>query len=130
MAAHALAELDEGVLNVARMFFVLQVFGDLFVGKAAAKPSVPPKEEGHQDNEPGGDEKERAIARRHFVMRGRGGLRGRILRGEFRLITIFGRGSKTSHFVSKSLFYWTGKMRRSVAKHGRGSAAPLQPTGL
>src|SRR5690349_24879091 len=114
MAAHALAELNEGVLNVARMFFVLQVCGDLFVGKAAAKPSVPPKEEGHEDDEPGGDEKERAIARRHFVMRGRGWLRGGILGGEFRLITIFGRGWKTGHFVYKSLSNWSGKMRLSV----------------
>ena len=57
VAAHALAELNEGVLNVARMFFILEVFSDLFVGEAAAKPGVPPKQERHQDDQPGSDEK-------------------------------------------------------------------------
>src|SRR5206468_2024583 len=40
VVAHALAKLDEGMLDVARMLFVLQVFGDLFVRKPAAKPGV------------------------------------------------------------------------------------------
>src|SRR5207245_10718879 len=76
-ATHALAELNESVLDVARMLFVLEVFGDLRVREAAAKPGVPPEEEGHEDDQPGGDENEGAIAWGHFVMR-RGGLLGGI----------------------------------------------------
>jgi hypothetical protein len=82
-AAHALTELNESVLDVARALFILQVLRDLFVRKTAPKPGVPPEEEGHQDDQPGGDKKERAVARRHFVMRGGGELlRGRI-KGNF-----------------------------------------------
>ena len=69
VVAHALTELDEGMLDMTRVLFVLKIFSDLFVGKPAAEPGVPPEEERHEHNEPGGDEKEGAIARRHFVMR-------------------------------------------------------------
>ena len=73
MASQVFAELDERMLDVAGVLFVGQVFGDLFIGELAAEPSVPPEEEGHEDDEPGSEEEEGAIARGHFVMRGRGG---------------------------------------------------------
>jgi len=83
VVAHALAELNEGVLDVARMLFVLKVLSDLFVGEPAAKPGVPPEKERHQHDQPSGNENERAIARGHFVM-GRGGrLRGGVFHAEF-----------------------------------------------
>ncbi len=70
VASHALTELNERVLDAAWVLFILEVFGDLFVGELASEPSVPPEEERHQDDQPGGNEKEGAIARGHFVMRG------------------------------------------------------------
>ncbi len=76
VVVHALTELDEGMLDMTRVLFILEVFGDLSVGKPAAEPGVPPEEERHQDDQPGGYEKEGAIARGHFVMRGGGGLLG------------------------------------------------------
>ena len=45
MAAHALAELHESVLDMARMLVVVQVFADLLVGNLASEPGVPPKAE-------------------------------------------------------------------------------------
>src|SRR5260370_10641793 len=77
VVAHAVTELNEGVLDMTRMLFVLKILGNLFVREPAAKPGVPPEEERHEDDQPGGDENERAIARGHFVMRGG----GRLLRG-------------------------------------------------
>src|SRR4029077_1934400 len=81
VAAHALAELHEGMLDVARVLFVLEVFVNLPVRKPAAEPGVPPEQEGHEDDQPGSDENECASARRHFVVRGggklfRGGIEG------------------------------------------------------
>jgi len=46
VASHALTELDEAMLDVARVLFILQVFADSFVGELAPKPGVPPEEEG------------------------------------------------------------------------------------
>src|SRR4029077_12310483 len=83
VAAHALAELHESMLDVARVLFVLEVFGDLPVGEAAAEPGVPPEEEGHENDEPGGDENEGASARRHFVVRGGGSPLCRGIEGNF-----------------------------------------------
>src|SRR5712692_7904506 len=106
VACHALTELDERMLDVARVLFVLQVFADLLVGELASKPGVPPKEERQEDDQPGGDEKERAIPRGHFVMRGRGGLPRRIFRSKFRLITSFRRGWRTGHVFSWFLTFF------------------------
>src|SRR5260370_3671954 len=83
MVAHTVRELREGVLDVGRMLFVLKVFGDLSVGEPAAEPGVPPEEERHQDDQPGGDEDEGTIAGRHFVVRGGGRLLRRGIEGKF-----------------------------------------------
>src|SRR6267154_132967 len=68
---------DEGMLNVTRMLLIVQEFADLLAGELAPKPGVPPEQERHEDDQPGGEEKQRAIPRGHLVMR-RG---GRLLRG-------------------------------------------------
>jgi hypothetical protein len=71
VAAHALTELHERMLDVTWVLFILQVCARLFVGQLASKPGVPPEEERHKYDQPGGNEKEGAIARGHFVMRRR-----------------------------------------------------------
>src|SRR5260370_24109916 len=72
------------MLDVTRMLFVRQVCADLVVGELASEPGVPPEEERHEDDQPGSKEKERTIARRHFVMRRRGGLPRGILLSDYR----------------------------------------------
>ncbi len=47
---HAIAKLDEGVLDVPRLPLVVQVFGELLVGEMAAKPRIPPEQEWHEDD--------------------------------------------------------------------------------
>src|SRR5260370_19312305 len=128
MPSHALTELDESVLDVAGMLFILEVFCDLPVGKAATEPGVPPEEERHEDDQPGGDENQGAIARGHFVVRGRRGLRGGVFLNKVRLVTVFRRGWRTGHVVSES-----NLLRRRAAawealpcpcQRGRGREAP------
>src|SRR6266850_443462 len=46
-APHALTQLHKRMLDVARMLFVVEEFGDLLVCEAAAEPSVPPEQKGH-----------------------------------------------------------------------------------
>src|SRR6266702_5116644 len=113
VASHALAELDEGMLDSARMLFVPEVFADLFVGELAAKPGVPPEQEGHEDDQPGGNEKERAIPRGHLVMRGRSALLRRIFHGDYRRGDGFERRGWTGHVFSWSLVVF-GRRRRLV----------------
>src|SRR6266404_6988114 len=62
MPRHAIAQLHKSMLNVARMFFVVQVFADLLVGERAPKPRAPPEQERHKHDEPGRKEKDQAIA--------------------------------------------------------------------
>ena len=64
---HTFAHLDQGMLDVAGVLVVLQVFGDLLVREMAPEPSVPPEEKGHEHQQPSGDEKEQAVAGRHAV---------------------------------------------------------------
>jgi hypothetical protein len=45
--SHALADLHQRMLNVPGMLFVLQIFRQLFVGKLAAEPSIPPEQKRH-----------------------------------------------------------------------------------
>src|SRR6266852_2114999 len=75
MAAHAFADLHESVLDVARMFVVIQVFGDLLIRNLASEPRVPPKQKRHEHDQPCSEEKKYAIARGHAWTRGRGGNR-------------------------------------------------------
>src|SRR5207237_1842601 len=63
--SHALADLYQCVLDVPRMLLVAQVLVELLVGELTSEPGVPPEEEGHEHDEPGGYEKENAIARGH-----------------------------------------------------------------
>src|SRR5258708_39595216 len=100
VAAHALTELHERMLDVTGVLFILQVCADLLVGELASKPGVPPEEERHKDDQPSGNEKKRAIARGHFVMRGRRKLRRGILLSTFRLLTIFWSGWSTGQGLS------------------------------
>src|SRR6267154_132965 len=53
---------------------VVQEFADLLAGELAPKPGVPPEQERHEDDQPGGEEKQRTIPRGHLVMRRRGRL--------------------------------------------------------
>src|SRR5437762_10020809 len=120
VAAHALAELDEGMLDVTRMLLIVQEFADLLAGELAPKPGVPPEQERHEDDQPGGEEKQRAIPRGHFVMRRRSRhLRG-ILPSKFWLITIFWRGWRIGHVFSWSLTLFGGRSEeRRVGKECR-----------
>src|SRR5205807_9983669 len=111
------------MLDVAWMLFISEVFGDLFIGELASKPGVPPEQERHEDDQPGGDEKERAIPRGHFVMRRRGRLLRGSFRGDFRCIAGFGRGRGTCHVFSGSLSFF-GRGRRL---RGCPFALPQEP---
>src|SRR5713101_755749 len=68
-ARHAFTELDKSVLDVTRVLVVVQVFGDLRVREMAAEPGAPPKQEGHEDNQPGSEEEKQSVARGHAVVR-------------------------------------------------------------
>ena len=68
LAGHAFTELDEGVLDVAGVLGIVQIFGDLRVGEMAAEPGAPPKQEGHEDNQPGGEEEKQSVARGHAMV--------------------------------------------------------------
>jgi len=57
MLAHAFAELHERMLDVTWMLVIVQILADLFVRELAAKPRAPPKQEGHQHDQPCGEEK-------------------------------------------------------------------------
>src|SRR5215467_14765593 len=50
--SHALGDLNQRMLNVTRMPFVVQVLGHLLVGKRASEPGVPPEQEGHEHDQP------------------------------------------------------------------------------
>src|ERR1700756_4357912 len=74
---HAIAQLDEGVLDVARLLLVVQVFGELLVGEMAAEPCIPPEQEWHEHDEPSGGEEKYLLGARHAALglgRGRCGL--------------------------------------------------------
>jgi hypothetical protein len=45
------------MLDVPRMFSIVQVFADLLVRKVASEPGAPPKQEGHQNDQPSDKEK-------------------------------------------------------------------------
>src|SRR5215470_11429371 len=62
LPCYTVAELHQCVLDMSRMLFIVQVFADSLLGKRAAKPSAPPKQERHQHDEPGREEKKYAIA--------------------------------------------------------------------
>src|SRR5260370_16591603 len=91
------------MLDVTGVLFILQICADLVVGELASKPGVPPEEERHEDDQPSGNEKKRAIARGHFVMR----RRDRLLRGIFPskslLLTIVSIGGAPVHACLSSL---------------------------
>ena len=40
---HAVAELHQRVLNMARLLVVVQIFGQLRIGEVASKPGIPPE---------------------------------------------------------------------------------------
>src|SRR4029077_12850248 len=44
---------------------VMKVCGELLVGELAAEPGVPPEEERHQADQPGGEEKEKFLGAGH-----------------------------------------------------------------
>src|SRR5260370_13335331 len=110
VAAHELTQLHERMLDVTGVLFILQICADLLVGELASEPGGPPEQERHEDDQPGGNEKKRAIARGHFVMRGRGRLLRRIFPSKFRLITIFWRGWSAGHVFSWSLTFFGGRL--------------------
>src|SRR6266851_5726004 len=99
------------MLDVARVLFISEVCADLFVRELASEPGVPPEQERHEDDQPGGDEKERAIARGHFVMRRRGRLLRGIFHVDYRRVAGIGRGRWTCHVLSGSLTLF-GRRRR------------------
>src|SRR6266852_352806 len=102
-ASHALAELHERVLDVARMLFIVEEFGDLLVGEPAAEPGVPPKQERHEHDQPGGEENEEAAARGHFVMRRGSRLRRGVFCDDFRRIAGLRSERWTGHVYCGSL---------------------------
>src|SRR6516164_8393163 len=55
---HAIAELHQSVLDMAGVLFIAEIFTDLLLRERAAKPSAPPEQEGHEHDEPGGEEKD------------------------------------------------------------------------
>ncbi len=77
---HALAQLHQGMLNVTGMLAVLQIFGELVVGKTASKPCTPPEKKGHQADEPSRGEEQKPLRGRHAAL-GFGGRNFLILRG-------------------------------------------------
>src|SRR5260370_25142879 len=69
LAGHAFTALHDGVLDVARVIVVIQIFGDLRVCKAGAETGAPTEEEGHADAQPGGVEEEHAGDGGHWAAR-------------------------------------------------------------
>src|SRR5215510_5826333 len=67
VTGHALTNLDQRMLDVARLLLVPQVLGQLLVGKMAAEPRVPPEQEGHQHHQPGSKKKQKSLPRRHAM---------------------------------------------------------------
>jgi hypothetical protein len=63
--------LDKGMLDVPRMFSVVKVFADLLVGKVASEPGAPPKQEGHQHDQPSDKKEQEAIPSGHVAAGGR-----------------------------------------------------------
>src|SRR5258708_36499990 len=102
-APHALTQLHERMLDMARMLFIVEKFGDLLIGEPAAEPGVPPKQKRHEHDQPGSQEKEEAAARGHLVMRRRSGLRRRIFRGDSQRIASLRSGRWTGHVSCGSL---------------------------
>src|SRR5215469_14651916 len=62
---HAVAELDERVLDVTRLLLVVQIFGKLRIREVASKPGIPPEEKGHEDDQPSGREEKNLLRPRH-----------------------------------------------------------------
>src|SRR6266850_7838511 len=102
-APHALTQLHQRMLDVARMLFVVEEFGDLFIGELAAEPSVPPEQKGHEDDQPGREENEETAARGHFVMRRGGSLRWGVFCDDFRRIAGLRSERWTGHGYCGSL---------------------------
>ena len=59
------------MLDVPRMFSVVEVFADLLVGEVASKPGAPPKHEGHQHDQPSDKKEQEAIPSGHVAAGGR-----------------------------------------------------------
>src|SRR5882672_1029727 len=66
-ALHAFAELHERVLDVAWVLLIVEVFAELFVRELTAEPRIPPKEAGHEYDEPSHQEKKKTSARGHAM---------------------------------------------------------------
>src|SRR5260370_8106005 len=88
VAAHALTQLHERMLDVTGVLFILQICADLLVGELASEPGGPPEHERHEDDQPGGTEKKRAIPRAHLVMQGGGRLPPRTFATTIRTLPI------------------------------------------
>ena len=64
---YALANLNQSMLDMAGMFFVMQVFVDLFVREVPPKPRIPPEEERHEHDQPCREEEQQTLPRSHAV---------------------------------------------------------------
>jgi len=71
-ALHAFAKLHKGVLYVAGVLLIVEVFAELLVRELAAEPGIPPEEKRHEHDEPGDEEKKKTIACRHATGARRG----------------------------------------------------------
>src|SRR5262249_16817265 len=64
VTGHALTNLDQRMLDVARLLLVPQVRGELLTGKMAAEPRVPPEQKGHQHDQPSRKKNKKSLPRR------------------------------------------------------------------
>src|SRR6202011_1758089 len=70
-ACHALTDLHQGMLDVTRLLFILQVLGELLVRKLTPEPGVPPEQKWHENDQPARGEKKQSVASGHTRL-GRG----------------------------------------------------------
>ena len=69
VAVHALANLHERMLDVARLGFIVQILGQFGIAERRAKPGAMPEQKRHQHNDPSYEKEEQAIAARHLATR-------------------------------------------------------------
>ena len=62
---HPRADLHQRVLDVTRLLIVMQILADLFIRELSSEPGVPPEQERHEHDQPGGNEKQDALSGRH-----------------------------------------------------------------